>query len=872
MKGLNAQELGIAISSVDAVSASISMAFSDKDVLAARKLVGFGFVTQLAAYGVQAAAFDTYLRRDSFRCDSPTTKQVLPESYSTFYWVYWSLRVAASILPCQVAYRLTSSLNKIENKNNATRSARVKATALWRSLPATLATSYLIYASFALLHGISIFNILRGTNIIDQSWLKLKTEWGQSANAIIAIFAICHVAYAIYRLVVVESRDDDGLTHRLSGRSTSRAYPQTGWTTWKYWPWNAQAWPCHLGLDYSDHLLVDESMLERVLNPPLIIEPAVRKKLWQELMDGFTYNDPDGIIDCLDQGAPLDEPNDDGDYPVHLAARHNNTDILVKTRFRFTKDSINHDSLLLKNSASETPLEVACNANTLEAVRWIMERLPQTHTDAKDAVRRAFRIAILGEKVGVLKILQHLWPGWRALKIMEASQTHSPLRFALMHGKPKSAFLLINPSMTSRGNTTTQRMFELSWKLNNVNHVETIMDDDQDYMSTTRFQTELIQSALKSFKLDNEEVLELMIALEVEVSTVFRLSIYSLLRMESVSDKQGSMWEHILKEGFPLETKDMDSVLAFHLPKDDAITHAAPLNLNEHMRSSSVKDSGKIRQLGLRQRRFRLQKNKIKKELMQRGGCDWSKVVEASKDASTEDLEGLIHSERDPTMLRRMLSVKDGAGVSLLTYTISRGFKEPLKIARRRLEYTGRLLEHGSCLDMSDLEHARHYFFSQDGNISMFMLLAVYTEHDLASDMLRNLCSGYWIRYSHYSLIQVLLRSGANPTIMNKFGKLPRQYLQYYFEVESKKRSKVLGISRLDEQEEACLSIGKCSNFPKILDLLQRWEDYYNDPQIGKPSGRPDDDWKAVRDDLGDEATWAWLVEKNPEGYKVVED
>jgi hypothetical protein len=53
MSTLNVRELMIAVSSMDAVSASVSMAFTSKDVLAARKLVVFGFSTQLAAFGVE---------------------------------------------------------------------------------------------------------------------------------------------------------------------------------------------------------------------------------------------------------------------------------------------------------------------------------------------------------------------------------------------------------------------------------------------------------------------------------------------------------------------------------------------------------------------------------------------------------------------------------------------------------------------------------------------------------------------------------------------------------------------------------------------------------------------------------------------------
>jgi len=600
MEKLNTQELVIALSSIDAISASISMAFSDKDVLAARTLVAFAFFTQIAAYCVQAAAFSEYMGRDKLQCEPSKSHQLLSQHFSTAYWIYWSFRFVTSILPCHVAYRLTSSLNKIENKHKSSRSVRVGATALWRSLPATIATSYLIYWPFVLVHGLSIYNILRGTNTIKQSWLTLTTEWGQSANAIIAMFAIVHVAYAIYRIFVAESTDD-------GGPSISQAYPRTGWTTWKYWPWNAKWWPFHLRLDYSDHLLVDEDPLQRILEPPLQQTPEVREDLLQRLMDGFTRNEPDTVFDCLDRGAPVNEPNDDGDYPIHLAARHNNIDILKGTRFHTTSDSVTHDSLLLENSASETPLEIACNAGTLKAVRWIMERLPKTHTRTKDVVRQSFQSAILADKESVLKILRDLWPGWRALEMRIGTSNYSPLRFALLHNKPKSAFRLINPSIRDRQNPSARRLFELSWGLN-MTAVELILDDRRDELSTDRFQTELIEEVIRSPAIDSGGALELLQFLEADPLEILQESIYYAVSPESNLDPKDSMWEHVLQAGYTFGPKHLDSIIAFHLQNEDEV----------------LNDSRETRELELQQRRINLQKDRIKKALVERGAYDWS--------------------------------------------------------------------------------------------------------------------------------------------------------------------------------------------------------------------------------------------------------
>ncbi|KAI4923568.1 hypothetical protein J4E85_008607 [Alternaria conjuncta] len=503
--------------------------------------------------------------------------------------------------------------------------------------------------------------------------------------------------------------------------------------------------------------------------------------------------------------------------------------ILMRTRFKFTKDSVTHDSLLLKNSASETPLEIACKNGTLKAVRWIMERLPQTRTETRDVVGQAFELAILGQRLGVLSILQDLWPAWRILEIQLGLRSVSLLHFAIQERKPRAAYELIDPIVITKRHKSAPRIFELAWKAQlDVYDTEVILDNRQDEL--TNRNVGLIERVMGSAAVDNTETLELLLALDMNALAILRVSIEYSVRPGSCHDEEGSMWEHILQAGYTFEPIDLDSILTFDIPIDDEVTDAVPPHLDKSILDSCFEDRVQIQELELQQSRVGLQKDRIKKALIRRGGCDWSKTAKACQVACMEDLENLIKSETDNVVLQRMLNVKDGNKDTLLKRAIKGCWQREVRriwegeISKvRSLQYIAiieLLLEHGSCVEDTDL---------------------------------------WWVaRGARYEMIQVLLRTGANPTIRNESGKLPRQDVY--------DKDKWVQVENL-----LLFRIKKRGDFSRILDLLQRWEDYYNDPQTGKPSERPDDDWKAVRDDLGDEATWAWLVEKNPEGYKVVE-
>jgi len=56
-----------------------------------------------------------------------------------------------------------------------------------------------------------------------------------------------------------------------------------------------------------------------------------------------------------------------------------------------------------------------------------------------------------------------------------------------------------------------------------------------------------------------------------------------------------------------------------------------------------------------------------------------------------------------------------------------------------------------------------------------------------------------------------------------------------------------------------------------ISKLMLRWENHVKGSGGVNPLEMPDKVWVHLRNSIGNEETWAWLVEKNHEGYKVVE-
>jgi hypothetical protein len=734
-------------------------------------------------------------------------------------WIYLGLRATVATLPGLVARRLAPDLNKIENKSTESRSMRAKAKKLWRSLPATLSTNYWLFYSFVLLHGVSVLVVVRKTKTIGQSWDTLKSEWGQSANAIIAVCAICHVAYTLTRLFTAESMHGRAKDDENNGLSTSWVFPMQPLLTLRPWNTLSQRWPFGLRLDFPDHLVVDESTLQSVLKPLPEEDPKVREKLWEELMDGFTWNDPEGILDCLIQGAPTDRPNTTGDYPIHLASRTNDTNILMRTRFKRQEDSGTVDSLLFMNSASEIPLEIACNANKLEAVRWIIERMPQEQDEAKAAIGRVFRSSIDTENLDVLKILVHLWPAWKALRLGTEATEYSPFYYAVAKHKEKAANLLLNPKINQTKDPELWRSYELARMAALPDVMRCILRHNQDKLSTKT--TENLTYDVLECRLGEDEIWELLQALSIDVRYILFGDVVSARQeiRDSIPFQKPELWKNLVAEVSKHDTVLLDSLLLRFASRGERNRRS-----DDHPKEN----------------------DQVVATLMHHGALDWSKEMEASMLGEFDDLKRLVKAEADSVSLGRMLNAQDQMGVSILSHVISRSKRSLLEDVIDTVDF---LLKHGSLVTSEVLMRTCSSIYSTDSLIVFRMMLFAEQKKGVASDALHKLCkrSNYecldWPEQGR-QIYSMLLRSGANPTLKNKDGKTPRENF-----------------------DEAPGSRWERNGHTKASALLRRWENFYRDPSSGNPSDQPDQDWVEVHDRvvrIAGEHRWASLVEKNP--------
>jgi hypothetical protein len=646
----------------------------------------------------------------------------------------------------------------------------------------------------------------------------LKSEWGQSANAIISACAICHVAYTLTRLFTAESMFGRAKDDENNGLSTSWVFPVQPLLTSRPWNTLSQRWPFGLRLDFPDHLVVDESTLQSVLKPLPEENPKVREKLWEELMDGFTWNDPEGTLDCLIQGAPIDRPNTTGDYPIHLASRTNDTNILMWTRFKRQEHSGTVDSLLFTNAASETPLEVACNANKLEAVRWIMERIPQEQDEAKSAVCRAFRSSINTENLDVLKILVHLWPAWRALRLGTEATECSPFYYAVAMHKEKAADLLLNPKINQIKDTELWRSYELARMAALPDVIRCILQHNQDKVSTET-KEKWTYDVLRC-QLSEDEVSELLQALKIDIREILFGTVDAAWHAisESIPLYRPGIWKHLV-----VKTSESDPVVLDYL-----VLQIRSLKLSKLD-----------------------ERDKVVPTLIRNGARDWSNAMQAAVSRQFDDLETLIKEESDSVSIRRMLNVQDMQSRSILSHVLSWGAKyshDP----EHYFDIVDLLLKHGSLVTVQDFMSTNTIWYMDSALVVQMMLLAEQKK-GLASDAL---CLSF-LRSSRIHLhpndgvqrVHILLKSAADPTLKNEDGKTPRE--------------------KFDEISER-LSINTQT---RIIDLLRRWEDYYRDPSIGNPSDQPDEEWVKVHDRVVRIAgghRWASLVEKVP-GFRVID-
>ena len=111
------------------------------------------------------------------------------------------------------------------------------------------------------------------------------------------------------------------------------------------------------------------------------------------------------------------------------------------------------DRLLSQNVDLHTSLTVAVGANQPDAVRWLLERLRETHEtehqspqQAQACLVEALRAMINSEKLNMLRLLSQMWPSWSELEIRLNISDVRLCEFALRGGSTKVARFIINES------------------------------------------------------------------------------------------------------------------------------------------------------------------------------------------------------------------------------------------------------------------------------------------------------------------------------------------------------------------------------------------------------------------------------------------
>lgn len=435
MSKLNPKEYIVAYSSIDTVIASISMAFSDKDVIAARKILFIGVILQAVGFIIEGATINRLFRFPS-ACLSDITHPVLASSQA-FAWTFWVVRVISSFAALPTLHRIAPRMHELENTSS--QGPGVYDARIWLELPATLFTNYLIHVSVSLIEAIPTLMAFHSS--ISTSWTAFATEWGQSSALLVAMVASLHVTYNFIRLFSAKA-----VGNRVEiCKSTLSSY---------VWPENWEVviseFSCKamilrspfkkLDTTPPDELLLDNFLLLTYAQRQGSLDYQSRMKFWEELQLAFKINDAKSIKDCLNRGAPTEMMDAHQEFPIHMAARFGDIQILDKI---YTEQDFG--KLFSKNAVGDTPLMIAHSCNNVAVVKWILRRKPPTGQNwptwpIKTEISRIMNDAILAERVDPGDLLDiittsELVPNWG----LSHRNLPTPFAYALLKNKTESA-------------------------------------------------------------------------------------------------------------------------------------------------------------------------------------------------------------------------------------------------------------------------------------------------------------------------------------------------------------------------------------------------------------------------------------------------
>jgi hypothetical protein len=439
------------------------------------------------------------------------------------------------------------------------------------------------------------------------------------------------------------------------------------------------------------------------------------------------------------------------------------------------------------------------------------------------AVGRAFRSSIDTENLDVLKILVHLWPAWRALRLGTEATEYSPFYYAVAMHKEKAADLLLDPKISQGEDPKLWRSYELARTAALPDVMRYILRHNQDKLSTETTET-WTYNVLKC-QLDDKEVRKLLQTLEINIRETLFGTVVAAWRaiIESIPLNRPEIWYHLAVETSKLDLVVLDS-LVLYLRAPEARDEFDGLDDDEY--------------------------DQVVATLIQNGALDRKDAMTISMAGELGKLETLVKEGSDSVSIRRMLNVQDMQSRSILSHVLSRE-KRFSHDPKHYFDIVNLLLKHGSLVTVQDVMNTNAIRYKDSSLVVQMMLLA--EQKVVASDVLCQVFSRssrvYLNPEDGVQRVHILLKSAVDPTLKNEDGKTPRE--------------------KFDEISERLST----NTRTRIIDPLRRWEDYYRDPSIGNPSDQLDKDWVEVHDRvvwIAGEHRWASLVEKVP-SFRVID-
>ena len=108
-------EVLVASTSLDTINAALSMAFSDKDVLAARALVVLCFLGQLFALAAEGLALHQLRRFEPSQRCAYQPRHPLLETSAPLSWTYFAVRCLVTIAPAPIVVHRSARLNVMKH-------------------------------------------------------------------------------------------------------------------------------------------------------------------------------------------------------------------------------------------------------------------------------------------------------------------------------------------------------------------------------------------------------------------------------------------------------------------------------------------------------------------------------------------------------------------------------------------------------------------------------------------------------------------------------------------------------------------------------------------------------------------------------------